>query len=677
MPWQRSTRPLVALALLLAASIGGVSALDATPGEEESQPETKGEPNAATPLPEEETLRILSRAEALLHLGQAESAARLTESLPTTGPHSAAIRRVRAWALLEAERYGDLVKLLAPEPTLSGEFLYLRGTARLGSGKYKALGLADLRTLWWHEPDGPWGLAALRQMAVVPRRKGGAYSNRERELIKRQVNRPSGAWGLVSKAAVDKSLDGLAKGAPRRSLLQVEIHHAVGHRFLRAEEFTLAVKELRLGLSFTKNRELRRVMRLRLGQALRRRGSYTSARRHFDQVAAAGSDRWSQQALALAGQMAIEYRRYDEARQRFQAQLVQNPIGPARHNALWGLGWVAFRTGDYRAARRFFGTLSREAPYSPSAPGATYWSARALEELGDRTSARAELTALLKRFPLDYYAYRARTWIRGSNKVAPAVLPSGTSHPEVAHLRSVLEADMQRRAKRLLPKLKTLADGISPEDLNFLKEASQTLGLKSSTLFFSYRRQRRFPDGANGRNLLRSLFPRSYASLIARQAERQKLDPALLAGLARQESAFNARAVSSAGALGLLQLMPKTAEGLLLEEGTRTTKTPDGNIGHTMREKILNPKVNTRLGARYLGRLLRSFNGRVEYALAAYNAGPGAVTRWLQTRGDLPVDIFAEEIPYSETRRYVRRVLSWREVYRYINDNEPSSLALR
>ena len=65
--------------------------------------------------------------------------------------------------------------------------------------------------------------------------------------------------------------------------------------------------------------------------------------------------------------------------------------------------------------------------------------------------------------------------------------------------------------------------------------------------------------------------------------------------------------------------------------------------------------------------MLRAFRGRVEYALAAYNAGPGAVTRWRQTHGDLPADIFVEEIPYEETRDYVRRILSGVRTFRYVD----------
>jgi soluble lytic murein transglycosylase len=141
--------------------------------------------------------------------------------------------------------------------------------------------------------------------------------------------------------------------------------------------------------------------------------------------------------------------------------------------------------------------------------------------------------------------------------------------------------------------------------------------------------------------------------MLARQAREERIDPFLAPALVLQESGFRARAVSPVGALGLMQLMPSTARLLLREESRRAAATT---------EVILDPATNVRLGVRYLARMLRAFDRRVEYALAAYNAGPGTVTRWRQARGDLPVDIFVEEIPYRETQQYTRRVLAARQM---------------
>lgn len=125
-----------------------------------------------------------------------------------------------------------------------------------------------------------------------------------------------------------------------------------------------------------------------------------------------------------------------------------------------------------------------------------------------------------------------------------------------------------------------------------------------------------------------------YAGLIRRAAERHDVDPLLLASVIEAESGFNPQAVSPVGALGLMQIMPSTADFLGGSDP-------------------LEPAANIELGARYLSSMLRLFDGDVALALAAYNAGPGNVERF----EGLP--------PFRETRRYVERVLT-----RYVDHHQ-------
>ena len=124
-----------------------------------------------------------------------------------------------------------------------------------------------------------------------------------------------------------------------------------------------------------------------------------------------------------------------------------------------------------------------------------------------------------------------------------------------------------------------------------------------------------------------------YEALVDRAAARNGLDPAVLHGLIEQESGFDPSASSSAGASGLTQLMPGTASSLGVADP-------------------LNPAESIEGGARYLGQLMNQFGGNTEDALAAYNAGPGAVQQY----GGIP--------PYAETQSYVSKVLGYAETYR-------------
>jgi soluble lytic murein transglycosylase len=166
------------------------------------------------------------------------------------------------------------------------------------------------------------------------------------------------------------------------------------------------------------------------------------------------------------------------------------------------------------------------------------------------------------------------------------------------------------------------------------------------------------PGGEN-RWLWDCIYPRPYAALVD-EAERQfKLPDGLVYAVMRQESAFSPNVVSPAKAVGLMQLIPPTAENVARELSMDFAP-----------ELLTSPPVNIRMGAYYLSKVLGTFGGNVALAAAAYNAGPQAVSRWLESGEDLPLDIWVARIPYSETRGYVNRVLGNVARYAYLTGGE-------
>ena len=162
-------------------------------------------------------------------------------------------------------------------------------------------------------------------------------------------------------------------------------------------------------------------------------------------------------------------------------------------------------------------------------------------------------------------------------------------------------------------------------------------------------------------------FPLTHRSQIETQARDAELDSAWVFAVVRQESAFMPDARSHAGALGLMQLMPATAK----DQARRMQPRPSWQRRH-----LLEPDNNIRLGAAYLSRVYQDLYRHPVLATAAYNAGPGRVKRWLPD-SDLPADLWIEMIPFSETRTYVRRVMTYTVIYEHRLQNEPTRISER
>jgi soluble lytic murein transglycosylase len=150
------------------------------------------------------------------------------------------------------------------------------------------------------------------------------------------------------------------------------------------------------------------------------------------------------------------------------------------------------------------------------------------------------------------------------------------------------------------------------------------------------------------------LYPLPYEAALRREAARNEFDPMLAAGLIRQESTFQADIVSHANAVGLMQVLPKTAKLLAKQLRVRYVKT-----------KLFEPDYNLQLGMLYIAGLLRA-TGAPEYALAAFNAGEDRIAAWRAERNYEEIPELVESIPFTETRDYVQIVLRNAEVYRTI-----------
>ena len=148
-------------------------------------------------------------------------------------------------------------------------------------------------------------------------------------------------------------------------------------------------------------------------------------------------------------------------------------------------------------------------------------------------------------------------------------------------------------------------------------------------------------------------FPMAFQNQVESSARRYRIDPAWVYGILRQESAFMSDARSSAGAMGLMQLMPTTARLT-----ARLLKLPMRS-----NHELLNADKNIRLGSGYLKQMLDRYDGHQILATAAYNAGPHRVKKWVRNNNDIPADLWIEMIPFHETRNYVKNVMAFTTIF--------------
>jgi soluble lytic murein transglycosylase len=295
--------------------------------------------------------------------------------------------------------------------------------------------------------------------------------------------------------------------------------------------------------------------------------------------------------------------------------------------------------------------------------------ARAMERLMDRDATEGYLH-LCQRYAYTYYCQLASSRAKlppvlpasGEASSPAAALPSGNGKTDVGqdiHYRRALELKLLGMDQDAARELVSLTDRYA-RDRSVLLELSALLyetgayypALRVARLYFPDALER---GGEPVPQVLWSVaYPTGYLSTIRAHAGSQ-VDPYLVAAIIREESQYDARAVSRVGAVGLMQVMPATAQAVARRQGL-----PD-----VIRDELFDQETNIRFGIGYLKQLLQQFSGNVMHAVAAYNAGPPAVSAWVTKNGDKEPDEFVELIPYQETRQYVKRVLrSYREYHR-------------
>jgi soluble lytic murein transglycosylase len=342
--------------------------------------------------------------------------------------------------------------------------------------------------------------------------------------------------------------------------------------------------------------------------------------------------------------------------ERWLAQLTHRyPVDARSSLARFRLAAAARQRGASDSAGRLY--AMEIALGGAQRAAARYWLARMARERGDSAQADSMWRALVREDSIGYYGLHARR-IAGFPplRIAPdSALPTAAADSGLARLDTLLLAGLDTEAGLEVRAL--LARAPQPiDELLAWSVGLSTRGWGSAAVRLGWNAASRAPNDAR---VLRAIFPWPRRAALEAEAREFDIDPALFAAIVRQESTFDSEALSRTGARGLTQLMPGTAAQAA--RGLDVSLAP---------EWLTVPDLNLHLGASHLAALLRRFHGRVEVALAAYNAGATSVVRWLDRPGAEDADQFIEQIPFQETRGYVRSVLRNRELYHALYPSE-------
>ena len=277
-----------------------------------------------------------------------------------------------------------------------------------------------------------------------------------------------------------------------------------------------------------------------------------------------------------------------------------------------------------------------------------YWLARSLSEQGQQQQANEQLQQLVNE--RDYYGFLAadklgQQYQMNHNPIVTELseLATFVKRPDIIKLREFYALSMTIESRRQAYHLR---QKLTPDELKLLALLTHQWGWHNQTI--SFLGKARYWDDLSLR------FPVLYDEQVREAGKQYQLDPSWLLGVARQESAFNPTARSHVGAMGLMQLMPKTGELT-----ARLINKPIRSLS-----ELLNPSRNIQLGSAYLKLMYDKNQKNPVLATASYNAGPHRVLRWLP-ESRLPADIWIENIPFNETRKYTRNVLTYAAIFDY------------
>jgi soluble lytic murein transglycosylase len=558
----------------------------------------------------------------------------------------------KALPLLEAAALGDV----------SPELLYRRGAARWQTGEVEK-GKADLRAVLVRFPAHPFAALAEQHLAPVTytfderlARANGFLAAQDPTKAQVELDAAVAPQGREARFALAKANVLIAKGDEKAAFEQIDVAMG-GSPGVAAEALMLRARRL---MRANENRVAREVL-LKLDQTYGNQGA-------------------AEEAGYLASWIGMQAGDFAQAAGDFERFEANHPGSRKRDEARWFGSYSLYRAGQYAKAQERLQSLLTDFPRSSLVPQARYWLVRCAQKLdgtpdagGAKVDVKEAFKSIIATFPGSFYALLSSERLREMNEVPPppfANPPKSLTIAPPSQLKLAIllaKAGLFRDAGEEVSR-ETLSVGSGDSAMKF-GHALQGIGEFGPAYSLAARLLWGAAYTLKQPEAIALLYPRAYSESVEKFSHDRGLDPYLAWAIMRQESAFRPEVASFADARGLMQLIPPTARAIAKEIKIEAP-SPD---------ELYAPEANISLGTWYLSALLERF-GHPSLCAAAYNAGAAPVIKWASTRGELPLDEWVEEIPWKETRGYVKNVTANYFVYRTLygkKDDEPMRLSLK
>lgn len=570
-------------------------------------------------------------AEYFAKSGRAMDLVRAARALEKGGDDKAALN-MSGRAIKAAQR--------AKKRSLEAAARGVRARIKLAGGKV-AEAVPDLQWLAEKAPTTPEGRDAVASLDEHGKRLRG---KRQLESINAMI---AGGHPEMALVAVEK-LSGVSAA---------EKLHAVAWATYRARKYPEAALAFEKASKVRSGRTAEQLYYW--ARALARAGRDGEAiAKHAQVVKRFRKGLWAERASYQKARLHLLNGQFADAVKAYTTYLSQFPRGQSAADARYDLALAELSAGQAKKAQKTFAALAAKAKKRQVGTLRQLEGVAALRA-GDEARAVQIWKDVNRNQPLTWGAMMARARLASIGVKEVPVMPPASGGGGAAPIKLalppkaalLLSIGLDGDAERVLAKSEQIA-------------AERYVGRESEALCEMYglmspaRRQFRVGSAAlSFDSLMRApspaerwgwecIYPRPYGTTVASLQQKHSIPSGLVYAVMRQESAFKPEVVSPVGAAGLMQLMPNTARLAAKEASIEYDES-----------HIHRPELNLSLGAFYLGKLLRTFEGSVPLAVASYNAGPTAVSHWLEAGADRDADLWVARIPYHETRKYVGRVV--------------------